>query len=179
MKTVGIISDTHGKLPGEALKALEGCDRVIHAGDVCSPEILWQLECAAPVCAVLGNNDHVDFGPSVHPTASFVEEGVRFVVAHEPRHLKGALEGRRGDDGHKIVAVHGHAHVPKLEFGGSADPYDYLICPGAVNRSREREGRKTLAFVDVDAGCVMGIRIVDLDGDVILSAAGNATSSFD
>jgi predicted phosphodiesterase len=31
---IGIISDTHGLLRPEALAALQGSDRVIHAGDI-------------------------------------------------------------------------------------------------------------------------------------------------
>lgn len=166
MKKIGIISDTHNKLPESALAALEGCDRIIHAGDICAPEILWQLEGAAPVCAVLGNNDHLDFGPSVNPCASFIEEGVRFVIVHEPRHLKNALSNFT-DSGNKIVAVHGHTHVPKLETDDSSPLYDILICPGAVNRSREVLGRKTVAFVEVDNGRIVRTHIDDLDGDVI------------
>ena len=37
---VGLISDTHGLLRPEALRALEGSDLIIHAGDVGKPEIL-------------------------------------------------------------------------------------------------------------------------------------------
>ena len=31
---VGVISDTHGLLRPEALAALQGCERIIHAGDI-------------------------------------------------------------------------------------------------------------------------------------------------
>lgn len=168
MRRIGIISDTHNKLPDEAITLLEGCDRVVHAGDICRPDILWQLECISPLVAVLGNNDHADFGSAVNPQATFVEEGVRFVIVHEPRHLKGALLSFDDDGEFPVVAVHGHTHVPKIESGEGA-LYDYLICPGAVNRSREALGRRTIAFVDVDAGCVKDIRIVDLDGNVVLA----------
>ncbi|WP_297842083.1 metallophosphoesterase family protein, partial [Pseudomonas sp.] len=40
---VGVISDTHGLLRAEALAALEGCERIIHAGDIGAREILDQL----------------------------------------------------------------------------------------------------------------------------------------
>jgi len=41
---VGVISDTHGLLPPEAIEALRGCELIIHAGDVGDGEILHQLE---------------------------------------------------------------------------------------------------------------------------------------
>lgn len=171
MRTIGIISDTHNKLPDEAIELLEGCDRIVHAGDICRPDILWQLECVAPLVAVLGNNDHADFGPTVNPQATFVEEGVRFIIVHEPRHLKGALESFRGDGEMPVVAIHGHTHVPKIEFGEGHALYDHLVCPGAVNRSREALGRKTIALVDVEDGRVLDIRIVDLEGNIVAQLA--------
>lgn len=179
MKTIGIISDTHNKLPEEAIELFAKSDRIIHAGDICRPDILWQLECAAPLVAVLGNNDHADFGASVNPQASFVEEGVRFVITHESRHLKGALQSYADDGDGTVVAVHGHTHVPKIETGDNSPLYDYLVCPGAVNRSREALGRRTIAFVDVEDGRVLDIRIVDLNGNVIDSLKARKFRSFD
>ena len=56
-ETIGVISDTHGLLRPEAIAALEGCDRIIHAGDVGSADVLNQLRRIAPVVAVRGNVD--------------------------------------------------------------------------------------------------------------------------
>jgi len=41
---IGVISDTHGLLRPEALAALRGADRIIHAGDIGGPEMLAGLE---------------------------------------------------------------------------------------------------------------------------------------
>jgi uncharacterized protein len=40
MRTIGAISDTHGLLRPQALAALAGCDPIIHAGDVGSPDVV-------------------------------------------------------------------------------------------------------------------------------------------
>ena len=56
-ETIGVISDTHGLLRPDAITALEGCDRIIHAGDVGSADVLQQLRRLAPVVAVRGNVD--------------------------------------------------------------------------------------------------------------------------
>ena len=40
---IGVISDTHGLLRPEALKALEGVDRILHAGDIGNPDHLAAL----------------------------------------------------------------------------------------------------------------------------------------
>lgn len=42
MKTA-LISDTHNLLRAEAISALQGCDLIIHAGDIGNPDILAQL----------------------------------------------------------------------------------------------------------------------------------------
>ena len=54
---IGVISDTHGLVRPQALAALAGAERIIHAGDIGRPEILTALEAIAPVVAVRGNND--------------------------------------------------------------------------------------------------------------------------
>jgi len=41
---IGVISDTHGLLRAEALDALRGSDRIIHAGNIGDPEILIKLQ---------------------------------------------------------------------------------------------------------------------------------------
>ena len=57
MTIVGIISDTHGLLRSEASNRLRGCDIIIHAGDIGSPDVIDQLELVAPVRAIRGNID--------------------------------------------------------------------------------------------------------------------------
>ena len=54
---IGIISDTHGLLRPEVVKALMGCDAILHGGDINRQEILDQLNTLAPVYVVRGNND--------------------------------------------------------------------------------------------------------------------------
>ena len=54
---IGLISDTHGLLREEALRALQGSDLILHAGDVGDPGILESLRRIAPVVAVRGNVD--------------------------------------------------------------------------------------------------------------------------
>ena len=48
---VGLISDTHDLVRPEAARALAGVDHIIHAGDICSPEVLAELGRIAPVSA--------------------------------------------------------------------------------------------------------------------------------
>ena len=54
---VGIISDTHDLLRPEVTDVLQGCETILHGGDISSRHILDRLEQIAPVKAVRGNND--------------------------------------------------------------------------------------------------------------------------
>src|SRR6476660_1924388 len=68
MSRVGLISDTHGLLRPEAKAFLEGCDRIIHGGDIGNPDILEQLAALAPLTVVRGNNDHGDWAEDLAET---------------------------------------------------------------------------------------------------------------
>ena len=49
---IGIISDTHGLLRPEVIKALDGCEAILHGGDINRQEIIDRLEEIAPVYVV-------------------------------------------------------------------------------------------------------------------------------
>ena len=53
MLRIGLISDTHGLVRPEALAALRGADRLVHAGDIGTPEVLDALRALAPLTAIL------------------------------------------------------------------------------------------------------------------------------
>jgi len=136
---VGILSDTHGRLPEKAFAALAGCDYLIHAGDIGDPAVLRALQALAPVYAVLGNNDYAEYGADVGRFARPTIAGVRFLVAHIPGDLRIGPHGGPGlapGDAVPQVCVHGHTHVPEIVTGQAASPAEYLICPGALFRPR-------------------------------------------
>jgi putative phosphoesterase len=54
---IGVVSDTHGLLRPEVLPRLEGCEHILHLGDVGDAKILDRLRAIAPVTAVRGNVD--------------------------------------------------------------------------------------------------------------------------
>lgn len=173
MSKVALISDTHGKLDARALGMLyeEEPAAIIHAGDICGPGVLAELAQAAPVVAVLGNNDVPEYGPAVGRFAHPMIEGVRFLVGHIPRDVQVGFNGcaaLSAGDPIPDVIVHGHTHVPRLEWGSAARPAQFIVNPGSVFRPRSDAGR-TLGFIEVEAGVVRSIRIVDLDGNAVLS----------
>jgi uncharacterized protein len=63
-RRIGVVADTHvgeylDALPAGTLEALEGCDLVLHAGDLSVPSVLEDLEQVAPVVAVRGDHDRL------------------------------------------------------------------------------------------------------------------------
>ena len=111
---VGLISDTHGYVSESALRVLEGCDAIIHAGDIGSIGVLMALEDIAPVTAVLGNCDWVDLGPNVDAFAEPLFGGVRFHVMHRPKDVNAFPIPEDVQ-----VVVHGHTHRRRDEMKGA------------------------------------------------------------
>ena len=75
---IGVISDTHGLLRPQAVKAMKGSDLIIHAGDVGKSDILDTLESIAPVHTVRGNVDYEPWTQRL-PQTTAVEVGNRCV----------------------------------------------------------------------------------------------------
>src|SRR5258707_7989707 len=82
MRTIGAISDTHGLVRPQALAALAGCDPIIHARDVGSPDVLPRLGALAPVHAVRGNADHSAWSANLPGTQRIETEDFRIYVLH-------------------------------------------------------------------------------------------------
>ena len=78
---IGVISDTHGLLRPEAVEALRGAERIIHAGDIGAPDVLAALAQLAPVTAVRGNNDKGAWAHAV-PATAVLEAGAVVVLQH-------------------------------------------------------------------------------------------------
>jgi putative phosphoesterase len=106
-KLIGIISDTHGLLRPQALRALEGSDLIIHAGDVGDPKILDALKALAPVFAVRGNVDTDAWAQSL-PETEAIETGLATIYVLHDVH---ALDLTPAAAGFQII-VSGHSHKP-------------------------------------------------------------------
>jgi hypothetical protein len=106
---IGLISDTHGLLRPEALEALRGCARIVHAGDIGSAAILEALGAIAPVCAVRGNNDRGPWAEALPASVTIDCGGLLLHVLHD-------LAGLAIDPAANGVAVvvAGHSHRPAV-----------------------------------------------------------------
>jgi putative phosphoesterase len=151
MRTIGIISDTHGLLRPQAIAALQGSILIIHAGDVGSPDILDALRRIAPVFAVRGNVDKGSWARRLPETEVVQVDGVSLYILH-------ILDGLDLDPPtagfHAVIS--GHTHRPKMETKdgvlyfnpGSAGPRRFDL-PVSVGRLALADGKLRGEIVDL------------------------------
>ncbi|HEU4368846.1 MAG TPA: metallophosphoesterase family protein [Methylomirabilota bacterium] len=108
--TLGVISDTHGLVRPEALAALAGVERIVHAGDIGAPEVLDALARIAPVTAVRGNNDRAAWAAGIPETDVVEVGGLALYVLHDLHEL----DLDPGAAGFAAV-IAGHSHRPRVE----------------------------------------------------------------
>lgn len=102
MKTIAILSDTHGMLRPEVIEKLHGCDLILHGGDINKQEVLDRLQEIAPVYVVRGNNDK-EWAENIPETLRFQVEGLRFFMVHNKKQVPKNLSDID-------VVVFGHSH---------------------------------------------------------------------
>jgi uncharacterized protein len=152
-KRVGLISDTHGLLREAALKALEGSDLIIHAGDIGKPEILDALRALAPMVAVRGNIDTEPWASALPTTAVFEAGAIGIYVLHDLQ----ALDLDPAAAGFRVV-VSGHSHKPTRAERrgvlyvnpGSAGPRRFRL-PVTVARLDLGQSPWKVDFIDLTA----------------------------
>ena len=158
MSTIGVISDTHGLLREEAVRALDGSDLILHAGDVGDRGIIDRLADIAAVWAVRGNTDHgalarslpatqvVDLSSGAQPRAAIpAPEGTPVGAPSTPDYAPGAgpfayviheldlLDLDPVAAGIRVV-VYGHTHVPDVAVRSGVLYFN----PGAAGHRRFR-----------------------------------------
>ncbi|MFL1529015.1 metallophosphoesterase family protein [Pseudomonas sp. O230] len=148
---VGVISDTHGLLRPEALAALEGCERIIHAGDIGRLDILDQLASIAPLHVVRGNNDlDAPWAKDVADCLRFNLNGWETLLVHDIADAPVVLDATI-----KLV-ITGHSHKPCIEWRGER----LYLNPGSAGRRRFKLP-VTLALLEV-VETVLEPRLVSL-----------------
>jgi uncharacterized protein len=131
---IGVISDTHDLVRPEALSALKRSELILHAGDVCSAEVLETLERIAPVIAVRGNNDRGGWARALPASRTLDVSGYRIHIVHDLKELEGDAR-----EFHAVVSGHSHKPGIRREDGvlflnpGSAGPRRFKL-PVAVAR---------------------------------------------
>jgi len=151
---LGIISDTHGLLRPQAVEFLQGCDRIVHAGDIGNAEILARLSTIAPVTAIRGNNDNGAWAESIPETEFFEFSGIYVYAIHD----FSQLDIQPSAAGVQVV-VSGHSHRPLIERRDGI----LFVNPGSAG---PRRFKLPISVADVSIeGSAISPRIVELDID--------------
>jgi len=160
---VVVVSDTHAprfwkRCPPAVADRLEGADLILHAGDVCIPEVLDELAAFAPVRVVLGNNDGPEVAAWGAPETLELElDGLRVGMIHDAGTKEGRLARMRRRFPAADLVIFGHSHIPL----DAADDRLRILNPGSPTDKR-RQPHRTLAELTITDGRLAGVRIVEL-----------------
>ena len=143
----GIISDTHGMLRPEVAEALDGCDAVLHGGDINKAEIIDSLEKIAPVYVVRGNNDR-EWADNIPLFLDFELAGKRIYMTHRKKDLPADLSMYD-------LVVYGHSHKYEESVQGST----MMLNPGSCGPRRFHQAI-TMAVAEISEE---GIEISRID----------------
>jgi putative phosphoesterase len=115
---VAVLSDTHSPrfwkgCPPAVAAHLARADLILHAGDVCTADVLDELATYAPVRVVLGNNDPAEVAAWGAPETLELElEGLRMAMIHDSGPAGGRAARMRQRFPAADVVVFGHSHIP-------------------------------------------------------------------
>ena len=143
---IGIISDTHNLLRPEVIEALEGCETILHGGDITGPEIIKRLEEIAPVCAVRGNGDR-EWAEHIPMFLDFELAGLRIYMTHKKKDLPEDLSGYD-------LVVFGHSH----KYEEKRQDKTLLLNPGSCGPRRFHQAI-TMAIAEASGESVEITRI--------------------
>jgi putative phosphoesterase len=146
---IGLISDTHGLLRPQALAALAGVERIIHAGDIGNAAVLDALAAIAPVDVVRGNNDTGAWAAAIPHHVTLEYGGLRIYLLHDLKELKGRMPPVQ-------VVIAGHSHKPLVQEQdgvlrinpGSAGPRRFKL-PVTVGLLEIVDGRATATIQEL------------------------------
>lgn len=158
---LAVLSDTHSprfwkSCPAQVAANLHGVDAILHAGDVCTPDVLDELSAWAPVHAVRGNNDGSAIAAWGAPdTLELDLGGVRVAMIHDsgPREARAARLSRRFPDA--ALVVFGHSHIPLNEVHDG----QRIFNPGSPT-DRRRQPRGTMGLIEITGGRLSSAQIV-------------------
>nr|WP_294486090.1 metallophosphoesterase family protein [uncultured Anaerosporobacter sp.] len=102
MTTISILSDTHGLLREEVKQQLKNSDIIIHAGDINTQGIVYELRSFAPLYIVRGNNDK-EWASELPTSLLITIEEVRIFIVHNKKDIPKDLSD-------VDLIVHGHSH---------------------------------------------------------------------
>ena len=158
---VVVLADTHAPrrwkaCPPLVAAQLRRADLILHAGDVCTAEVLDELSAYAQVRAVLGNNDGPDVAAWGAPPALELDlDGMPAAMIHDSGDATGRLARLRRRFPAASLVVYGHSHIPLDQ----ADERLRIFNPGSPT-DRRRQPHGTIGVLRIEAAQVVEARII-------------------
>lgn len=161
MKSIALISDTHGQLPKDVVKHLEAVDEIWHAGDIGHSKVLDQMEAICLTRAVYGNIDDHQIRLRCPLKQLFDCEGLKVFMTHIGGYpgryhtrVRNALIKEK-----PALYICGHSHICKVV----KDPALGLlhINPGACGHIGFHKLR-TMVLLDCEDSRISNVRVVEL-----------------
>jgi uncharacterized protein len=155
LTTIGLISDTHGRVRPQLTDVFSGVEYIVHAGDVGDGAVLRSLAAIAPVHAVSGNVDD-RHDPALPRTRTLSVGDLTLHVSHGDElgsPTPEALLARYGAD----ILVYGHTHRRVLLRTPDGR---VVVNPGAAGPPRFNL-KPSVAILEVTGGQI-DVRFVDL-----------------
>ncbi len=140
LSRIALVSDTHGLLRPEVVAGLAGVTKILHLGDLGSPDVREGLARIAPLHAVRGNVDHGGWARALPRTDVVDAFGHRIYLIHDLAQLD--LDPAAA--GLKMV-LYGHTHEPRAEEDNGV----WYVNPGSIG-PRRSDFPISCAFLDPD-----------------------------
>jgi putative phosphoesterase len=158
---VAVLSDTHAprrwrSCPPRVAEHLRDADLILHAGDVCTPDVLDELAAYAPVHVVAGNNDGPEVAAWGAPERLELElDGLAVAMVHDSGAAAGRTRRMRRWFPDADLVVFGHSHIPLDETGDGVRIFN----PGSPT-DRRRQPHGTMGLLTIARGRLAQARII-------------------
>lgn len=163
---IAVISDTHlpkggRELPAACVERCRAADAILHGGDINDLATLqWLRTLGPPVHAVWGNNCTDEVRAEIPKELRVDLGGLQIGMVH----IGGPAAGRPDRLARRFpgcgLVVFGHSHVPEHHRTATGV---HILNPGSPTE-RRRAPHCGMAVVHVDAGAVVEIESIVLDG---------------
>ncbi len=165
---VAVLSDTHAprrwkQCPPAVAAQLRNVELILHAGDVCTADVLVELSAYAPVQAVQGNNDGTDvLAWGARETLELDVAGLAVAMIHDSGQAAGRIERMRQRFRAADLVVFGHSHIPMDVTGSAGIGAGLRIFNPGSPTDRRRQPHGTMGLLEITDGQLVDARIVEV-----------------
>jgi len=145
--SIGVISDTHGRMHARVFDLFSGVDHILHAGDIGTEEVLIDLRAIAPVTVVHGNVDVFSPLEKYPEETEIILGGVRVHLVHQVAPLLQRLDRGQWQGHLPQVLVYGHSHTGLASRAGDV----LLFNPGSAG-PRRFDKIPSVGFLTIENG---------------------------